>query len=322
MFETPFFTNSESAFDADSFNTKIDENDENFKISDSDGRPDFTKFLTQNPTSDSAFATDSFNTKTINFDNILELSDADGRPDFSNFRPDLSPTDVTHYDNFNDSKIKLTPLTQCNNFNNLPKPRLLPVGPVSDDKSQISQMDYQPFTRDDTGSHINHTNVESDSESEPGSDIESEPEDLQDIDDSLLGRSEFLLKADVHYNPQTPDGLPNPEWIIVTCNPFLINRAPLFFNQSINATEGIIVARGQFKVVEGQPLINRTVLPLPITEGELNSPFLDPFSFFSAESIPVPPLSLCVSNSDSFLCYIFKVFLELIRSLNDYKLYF
>ena len=245
MFETPFFTNSESAFDADSFNTKIDENDENFKISDPDGRPDFEPIPLH-----------------------------------------ISTLDFPDNPNLNDTGQLRPPQNNVKDITNSLKPRLLPVGPA-----------FPGFNSDIQNKPI-HTNSEfSDSRSKLSNDQNDLEEDTIEEPDFTFPSvtdsnrfTEIVLTADTHYNPISDDQTPNPQWIVVTCDPKLIKLTPLFYTPDEGGvTVGALVARGQLSVINGQPTLNRNLPFVPLTEIEAQEQSCEFASFVSPDEVPEAP---------------------------------
>ena len=245
MFETPFFTNSESAFDADSFNTKIDENDENFKISDPDGRPDFEPIPLH-----------------------------------------ISMLDFPDNPKLNDTGQLRSPQNNVNDITNSLKPRLLPVGPA-----------FPGFNSDIQNKPI-HTNSEfSDSRSKLSNDQNDLEEDTIEEPDFTFPSvtdsnrfTEIVLTADTHYNPISDDQTPNPQWIVVTCDPKLIKLTPLFYTPDEGGvTVGALVARGQLSVINGQPTLNRNLPFVPLTEIEAQEQSCEFASFVSPDEVPEAP---------------------------------
>ena len=216
--------------------------------------------------SESAFDADSFDTKITDFDENFRSSDSDGRPDFTNSKPEFLSTDTPSYINFDDSNIKHTPLSQSIDISNLTKPRLLPVGPVSDDKLHIPQMVKHHIPRDDTDSRIKQISqpklIEEEEELE-------EPNCTMDSAISPNRFTEIILEANTHYNPISNDQSPNPQWIVITCDPVLIDKAPLYYNSDDGFTVGALVPRVQLFISAGQPILDLSLSARPVTRKEL-----------------------------------------------------
>ena len=115
--------------------------------------------------------------------------------------------------------------------------------------------------------------------------------------------TEVLLQSGVHYNPSNSDGVPNPSWIVVTCDPSLISRCPLAYNMNEKSSEGILVARGQLIISDEQPKFDRNRPAIPSTDEELRLNAFDPYSFVPSSSIRTVPFNFH-SNCSPFVSHI------------------
>ena len=325
MFETPFYTNSESAFDADSFNTKIDENDENFMISNSDGRPIFSTFRpnisdTKRPYVDELDDA-SFIRSSSNFNQIIENSQNPSKPRQLPVGPVSNA--FSSPKQFSEAPSKFHAHSHSDHIfpDSFSKPLHENCSPISS-ISDVSTCDCHNAT-DFTASTKNDNLMDQMSDhpmnpisqipTDSDSDSIEEPPDVIPPADRFDG-SEIILRSGVHFNPVDSHGNRNPDWIICTADPHLTAHTPLKYTGDNGVVEGVLVARGQLSFVDGQPTVNSLAPIIGLTEEELESKQINPLSMIDPSSIPSEPFFFSSSEDeeDEFVQHIHGTFNNLL----------
>ena len=317
-----FSTSIDSAFDADSIDTKINDFDENFSEIKIDGRPNFSTSKPQITPTNSTL-----------FDNLYDS--------------DFKRAPHAHFSN---SHI----------ISNSQRPRQLPVGPASDANSyclnsnlhssntdhsdsisfNVTDSDCLPnckpislttnvpnsFTPNATDStvpkrndysvdHMFHPSTSFTAHLPPDSDSDDieEPPDT-DLSDSRPFGSEIIFRSDTHYDPLDPNGNPNPAWFICTADPQLTKHTPLRYTNENGEVEGVLVARGQLCFVDGQPSVNSLAPVLNTTADELESKMIDPTSMVDPSSVPSEPFLFqqSVDVENEFVQHVHDIFNNLL----------
>lgn len=108
---------------------------------------------------------------------------------------------------------------------------------------------------------------------------------------------------------------PNPDWFIVTADPQLIKHTPLIHTNSSGDMDGVLVARGQLKFIDGQPSIDPSEQACPVTQEEILHGSVDPMSMIDPSSIPNEPFYFN-QEEDIFVQQISTIFNELSVSIS------
>ena len=324
MFETSFLSFSESALNADSISTKITDFAENFQISDFDGRPNFKAIPSQTSPFYSLHDDDYKNTILDPFthsqDTIFTNSQK-SEPVSSGLIPPLS-----------EAPNKLSTTQSTTNNSDLPDSISISI-PISDKTPQnssiISDIPLSPISNPKKNfTYSNHlpNQILDDSVSSPNSSVDvqltnkptndsfinnhsqillsptaeddSEEPDLSEFFNTRIPGAEILLAADVHYNPVGIDNKPNPSWIVMSADPRLTSHTPLFYTGDSGLVEGVLVARGQLTLRDGQPFINKSAPIMVQSQTECESGEINPADMISPDLCPVAPFSFDFNPED------------------------
>ena len=318
-----FFSSFDSALGTDSFDTKINDFDENFGEYDIDGRP-FSEAKsrdTQNSNVSQPIQPFDPSFKSPPLTNYDEISKSKN-PRLSPVGPDSSDSKL----NNKTFTTHLNPPPKSNSID-LPDSFSLPhsskiapkysLNPQSLLRSDSKKPEPLNFNHDDTISNqmishpkensINHSRT---SDSDYSDDeIDARPKDVH------VDGSEIILKADTHYNPVSDKDSPNPEWFIITADPQLTKHTPLVHTNSSGVIDGVLVARGQLKFIDGQPSIDPSVQVLPVTQDEVAQGSVDPESMIDPSSVPCEPFYFN-QKEDIFVQQISAIFNEISVSIS------
>ena len=131
--------------------------------------------------------------------------------------------------------------------------------------------------------------------------------------------SEILLDSGVNYNPVGPNSLKNPNWIIITADPFLSPHLPKFYMDQYNDVIGVLVAPGQLLFKDSQPIINTLARLINPTPDELSISKVNPQSMVDFQCIPTAPLTFSQSIEIPNVGNVFDIFQQFISQMAYYN---
>ena len=317
-----FFSSFDSALGTDSFDTKINDFDENFGEYDIDGRP-FSEAKsrdTQNSNVSQPIQPFDPSFKSPPLTNYDEISKSKN--------PRLSPVGPDSFVSKSNTKTyttQLNPPPKSNSID-LPDSLLLPksrkfspecslnshsplcpnINKSDSFNTKQNKLSNQIIDLSTTTSTFSSRSTDSDYSDD---EIDARPKDIH------VDGSEIILKADTHYNPMNDKNGPNPDWFIVTADPQLVKHTPLVHTNPSGVMDGVLVARGQLEFIDGQPSIDPSKQALPATQDEITLGSIDPKTMIDPSSVPCEPIYFYQKDND-FVHHISAIFNELSISIS------